>query len=97
MYNKTNSNGMPFRFVNWFLSQKLHDNTLGRLAQKCVDDPTFPKKSKYFDEILDYLNTKRATKKEIKAFNNGWNEFRKLNKVKVDSLRIIESKMYGIW
>ncbi len=86
---------MAFRFVNWFLSQKVHDNTLGQLAQKCIDDPAFPKKSKYYDEIIDYLRTKKATKKEIQALNNGWNEFRKLNKVKVDSLRLIESSWYG--
>jgi uncharacterized protein YozE (UPF0346 family) len=94
---KFNSDYMPFKFVNWFLAQKIHNNTLGKLAQKCVDDPAFPKKSKYYDEILDYLETKKATKKEIQALNDGWNEFRKLSKVKVDSLRIIESRRYGIW
>ena len=43
------------------------------------------------------INGKKASKKEIQTLNNSWNEFRKLNKVKVDSLRIIESKSYGTW
>ena len=86
---------MPFKFVNWFLAQKNHNNVLGILAKKCIDDSAFPKKTKHYDEIIDYLKKKKATKKEIQALKNGWNEFRRLNKVKVDSLRLIESKWYN--
>lgn len=97
MYTKRNTNDMPFKFVNWFLAQKVHDSALGKLAQKCVDDSEFPKKSKHYDEIIEYLEKKKATRKEIQVLNDGWNEFRKLNKVKTESLRIIESRTYGIW
>ena len=76
------------------MAQKNHNNVLGKLAKKCVNDPTFPRKAKYYDEIIDYLKKKKVSKKEIQTLNNGWNEFRVLNKVKVVSLRVIETKWY---
>lgn len=87
---------MPFKFVNWLFEQKGRNGPLGELAKTCLTDRNFPIHAKLFDEILEYFILKKATKEDLEILHEAWNEFRILKKVKVKSLNIIKSRIYGI-
>ena len=87
---------MPFKFVNWFFEQKRRVGPLGELAKECLTDKNFPIHAKQFDEIVEYFELKNASKEDLKALHEAWNEFRTLKKVKVTPLNMLKSSIYGI-
>ena len=84
---------MPFKFINWFLQQQDESSLIGELAKKCTNDPKFPTQVKHPEEIIDYLKTKKATRKEIQTVREAWDTYRKLGRVKSTSLSILRAKI----
>ena len=84
---------MPFKFINWFLEQQEQSSLLGEISKKCMKDSKFPTQAKHPEEIIDYLKTKKATRKEIQTVREAWDTYRQLGKVKSTSLSILRAKI----
>ena len=84
---------MPFKFINWFLEQQEEPSLLGEIAKKCMKDSKFPTQTKHPEEIIDYLKTKKATRKEIQTVREAWDTYRQLAKVKSTSMSILRAKI----
>ena len=85
---------MTFKFVNWFFEHKRYDTTLGKLANRCVENDNFPIQAKLFEEVLDYFESNNFKKSDIKLLLKAWNEFRYLAKVEVLSISQLRSKYF---
>lgn len=87
---------MSFKFVNWLFGQKNKGDELAMIAQKYIEDHNFPTGAKQFGEIVDYLQTTKASKSELEVIHEAWNQYRTLSKVRVFPINQLRSKYFEV-
>ncbi|WP_313469485.1 YozE family protein [Lysinibacillus sp.] len=66
-------------FKQWILQFTNEDSPRGDLAVDVRDDILFPS-TKYFGEMYDYLESKRASELYLDSFKEAWKQYKEENK-----------------
>ena len=80
---------MVIKFSNWFFQQQDRDDMTGILAKKYLNDKNFPRTTKQFSDIVEYLESS-ATHAELEILYKAWHEYRILPRV--DTIPITQNQ-----